>query len=384
MAIIYLCGVRDFNKCGRNMMEVFLSNAGLIPAVLSVSLVTATVFLSKSKPAVKLRGILRSFKIAIEDLLLLLLTASWILFLGAPYGALMLWRGLLWLYLKLRYGPLGEPVRGLDIIGMMDSPKSRQILKSLKVLEGECELEDLRARCEKSMARRFDNGRLVYRKFYQRLDRCGGYLCWKPSNFDINHHVRYAGHLTEDSPSMSESEALELLGKISNEEFEPGRAPWEILVIPRFHYDNESDDVENAVKKMALFIRIHHGIGDGFSLLKFILKDMAGEEDFAIPSLKKQKRSWLYGVAVVLFFFFRGPRHFYWEMSAKDENVLHNAATAPSGKKSLTWSEQISLDFLKQTKSKLKSGMSTIMLSALAGSLKKYMKEVGYFLSVFF
>ncbi|CAG7723524.1 unnamed protein product [Allacma fusca] len=357
------------------IMEVVVSTGGLIPALVSVSVLTLTVLVTKPKSFSKLRTILYEIRKFVEDLILFLITASWILALGVPYGVLMVWRATIWLYLKIRYGFLGELVSAPDVIGVMDTDRSRQILKSLKVMEGDCDLDDLRVRCQLAVGRvDSKTGHLVYPKFYQILDRVGGFFCWKPSNYDIEHHVRFLDGLDENSPSISEAEAMERCGRVCNEAFAPGRAHWEILVIPKFHYDVENEDVENAVRKLAIYVRIHHGIGDGFSLLKFILKDMAREKECDIPLPKKPKRSVWFGIGVVLFFMFRGPRYLYWEMIHKDENPLMKLQA--SGQKCLAWSEQISVEFVKEIKSKLKTGMSTVMLSAFAGAVRRYYDEI--------
>ncbi len=155
---------------------------------------------------------------------------------------------------------------GNDIIGTIDEPNSKQVIMSLKVLQRPYDLEEFRSRCVKSMSRRDNRGNLVFPKFHQYLDTIGGYYCWKPAKFDINHHVRIMDGVDPDK-ILCETEVMDLLSQHANKPFAKERAPWEILIIPHFIYNKEAaaastDDAD----KFGMVIRIHHGVGDGFSV----------------------------------------------------------------------------------------------------------------------
>lgn len=155
-------------------------------------------------------------------------------------------------------------VDGLDIIGTIDEPNSKQVIMSLNVLKGQYDLEEFRSRCEKSVSRIDNRGKLMFPKFHQFLDTIGGYYCWKPAKFDINHHVRIMDGVDPDKV-FSETEVMDLLSQHANKPFAKERAPWEILLIPHFMYNKEATSTGTS-DKFAMVLRIHHGIGDGFSV----------------------------------------------------------------------------------------------------------------------
>jgi len=323
-------------------------------------------------------GIAHGLKTFVEDLAMLIFTVSFLLFMSLPYGLMLFVRWGLQLYCKLRWGSLGSLVEGNDSCGVVDNPKSLQIIKSLKVLQGDCSLDKIRDRCAKTVGRTDDKGNYVFPKFYQRLDKIWGFYVWKPSNFDINYHMRY---LDEKNPHklVTEAEALDTVSKLSNIGFEPDRANWEILFIPNFIYDYELElDESKRVKKGGLIIRIHHGIGDGFSLMKLIMHNMVDkEENYVAPNPHarpgQKESSWWYKIAVFIYLIFKSPRAMYKGILLKDLNPLHNPKVKILGEKVAYWSDPIDVPWLKEVKNKLGSGMSTILLSAFTGSCRDYM-----------
>lgn len=308
------------------------------------------------------------------------ITATWLTLAGLPYGILLFWRWTNILYLRIRYGLLTDMVNGYDIIGTIDEPASKQVIMSFKVLKAPLDLEDMRSRCWNTVNRRNTRGRLVFPKFFQYLDTIGGYYCWKPSTFDINYHVRIMEGLDPEKV-ISESEVMELLSQNANRAFAAKRAPWEILIIPKFIYNKDlinssSENVET--DKFGMVIRIHHGMGDGFSLMKLIMRDMAGlDPEMYQPPVKNAGKPWpwWYRIVAFLYVFWKSPRGFYKEMSSKDSNPLHNALTKVNGEKHIVWSEQINVKWLKELKSEMKVGMNTMLFGTVSGALRSYILE---------
>ncbi|ODN04367.1 O-acyltransferase WSD1, partial [Orchesella cincta] len=249
---------------------------------------------------------------------------------------------------------------------------------SLKVMKGVADLEDLQSRCEKTISRRDEKGNLLFRKFFQYLDMIGGYYCWMPAQFDIKHHVRIVDGLDPEK-TVSEKEVMEILSENANLPFAAGRAPWEILIIPKFLYNKElHENQEDLEDKFGMVIRIHHGMGDGFSLMKLIMRDMAGlDPDQYKPPVKDPGKPWPWWYRIFAFFYilWKSPRCFYHEMSKKDSNPLHDALTKVSGEKFIVWSEQINVKWLKQLKTEMNGGMNTMLLGAVSGALRSYILE---------
>jgi hypothetical protein len=168
--------------------------------------------------------------------------------------------------MRLRYGPLGDITTGADSTGSLDMPEARQIIKSLKILQGKCDISELRAKVEATAFKKLENNpnKLAHPKFHQFLHLVGGFYVWRPTikPLDMNHHVRFVDGMDESSPSIGEDELLEITSKYSNTPFEHGTSLWEILVIPKFHYNHEEkNESQENIDKFAILVRISHGIG---------------------------------------------------------------------------------------------------------------------------
>lgn len=281
---------------------------------------------------------LKQVKRHLEDAFLFVFTATWLFLAGLPYGCLLFWRWANLLYIRIRWGLLTDLVDGYDIIGTIDEPTSKQVIMSLKILQGPFDLQEIRSRCEQTVCKRDNRGKLMFPKFHQFLDTIGGYYCWKPAKFEIDHHVRIMDEVDPDK-IVTESEAMGKLSQIANQDFAVGRAPWEILIIPRFVYNKDVDSVDET-DKFGMVIRIHHGMGDGFSLMKLIMREMSGEDpEKYSPPVKDLGKPWPWWYRIFAFFYmlYYSPRCFYKEMSVKDSNPLHNALTKMSGEKCIAW-----------------------------------------------
>ncbi|OXA55595.1 uncharacterized protein LOC110848092 isoform X2 [Folsomia candida] len=322
----------------------------------------------------------RQLKTHIEDWILVLFTTFWLVFVSQPYALCVLWRWSVKWYMKICYGELGDITTGADSTGSLDTPESRQIIKSLKVLRGKCDIAELRKRVEQT-ARKINpaTGKLAHPKFHQYLEIRGGFYCWRPSKpLDINHHVRFAEGLDESSKSIGETELLDIVSKYSNTEFQEGRSLWEIIVIPKLHYEHEEGNVENADEKFAILVRISHGLGDGFSFLKLVMRDMAGanQEDY-VPPHRLPENPWLKKICIWLYLFFKTPRAFYSELIFMDDNPLHNPDLVLSGEKVHAWAKPVNVKWLKKLKTRLGCGMNTILLNTLSSACRRYMISRG-------
>lgn len=87
-----------------------------------------------------------------------------------------------------------------------------------------------------------------------------------------------------ESKVVTEKELLRLLSPLINKPFPPKQSPWEYLYIPNFLPLNESNTVSILVK------RIHHSIGDGYSLMKSFIAYECGDSVDKFHSPKKEDR----------------------------------------------------------------------------------------------
>jgi hypothetical protein len=359
------------------MEGIMFSDILLYVCVSVTSLVTALVA-SKTLLIYQkhFRYVFRLLKIHLEDWAMFWFTLAWLILVNQPYGIAVCYRCAMSFYIRVKYGKLGNIATGLDSAGSLDHPNSRQIIKSLMVLKGKCNIEELKESVLATVYKQDkETGELAHPKFHQYLDTCGGFYCWRPSNFDIDYHVKFVDGLDEDSESIGETELMELISKYSNQAFQEERALWEILVVPKVHYKSEEEN-HHREEKFAIMVRISHGIGDGFSFLKLVMRDMAGagEEEYSPPS-NPSRSSWLRKICVFCYLFFKSPRAFYRDRVMGDVNPMHNPEIKLTGEKVHIWSDPIEVEWLKSLKKELGCGMNVMLLSTLSSACKKYMKS---------
>lgn len=184
------------------------------------------------------------------------------------------------------------------------------------------------------------------------------YVWVKDKNFDISEHI----YVHEKSMPNSKEELQNLVGELGSQDLPKGKSPWEVILIPYQH--NNSD-------RFFLMFRIHHSIGDGVSLVKAFgtcLSDKPVEE----PKLNRfgTKGIWMKAIQTML----EGPGLMLARLLQRsDQNVLHGPSL--SGEKKVAWSERIELDLIKKIKSTTGTTVNDVLMSCLAGALRKYMLE---------
>lgn len=282
--------------------------------------------------------------------------------------------------MKVKHGALGDTIDCLDVIGLMEDNNTPLIITSLNVIQGPTDLNQLRNQVLLTATKKTERGSYAFPKFQQNLVQVCGYSCWVPATFDIDAHVRFFDNCDENTPSMSDNEVLKATGPVSKREFQAGRSPWEVLLIPKFHYVTE-EGAESKGTKSAILIRIHHAIGDGYSLLKLLIRDTnVGGPATAVPRAPSPPHMPLWkGALVFLYLTLRASRAFYVELLTEDRNPLRKSAKRGrglSGEAVLVWSPPISIDFLKNIKRAAGVSLSSAFLAGLVSSIHKYMEEV--------
>ena len=120
--------------------------------------------------------------------------------------------------------------------------------------------------------------------------------------------------------------------------------------------------------------------GDGFSFMKLVFKDMAGDstDDYVPPHLEVEpppRTSWLRKTCTFFYMLFKAPRSFYFQLSFMDSNPLHGPELVMTGEKYHNWSPPVDIEWLKELKTRLGCGLNSVLLNTMTSSLRRYMLE---------
>ena len=145
-----------------------------------------------------------------------------------------------------------------DVPFLHETENNRYFINGLFVVNGSYDIEELR---QLFVNRIFETAKEEpsYKRMHKRIvERYGHYIWIDENNFDIKKHV-----FAYDSPKpRSEEELQASMCDLLSAPMDDEMSPWEVIVIP----------LELEVEKHAIYIRIHHAIGDGFAMIGLIAK----------------------------------------------------------------------------------------------------------------
>ncbi|ODM94569.1 Cytochrome P450 4C1 [Orchesella cincta] len=217
------------------------------------------------------------------------------------------------------------------------------------------------------------NGDPVYIQLRQKIVRKFGYNFWfNVTNFDLSEHIKY---LNESDPEglIKDSEMIDLTLQLSKRPFNSERSPWEILIIPRFQHENDSEI------KSALIFRFHHCLADGFSILQIVLR--LGEQPMHLSAKEStEKRTLTFmdkfiSVIYNLRIFIEGPLEILKQtiFSIDSNQWLTNVEKYYTGKFSAQ-EYDISLSTLKKIKERnfcVATSLITMLVQATGRTMKR-------------
>ena len=248
-----------------------------------------------------------------------------------------------------------EPLSHVDAAWLrMDSPTNAMVINAALIFEGAVPYEDI--------ARVIDQRLLQHARFRERVVDPGYPLRsprWRrDASFDLRlhlHHLRL--------PAPSDRQAFEtLLGDLASMPLPHDRPLWQAYVI---------DDVEGGT---ALFVRIHHAIGDGISLMRLLLSLC----DDAVPPPPRV-----------------GLRHgkpagtlkrgkLAAEQASTLMRLLLLRADAPSPlkgplglRKRVAWSSPLALSDVRRIAKAVDGTVNDVLQSCVAGALHRYLSLRG-------
>ncbi|CAL8128546.1 unnamed protein product [Orchesella dallaii] len=139
-----------------------------------------------------------------------------------------------------------------------------------------------------------ETGELLYEKFQQYPYRWSGFTFWKNTGekFSLHHHINYHENRGE---AITSEKLQELIEHLLNAPFAPDMSPWELHYVANYKNTQDKETARGYSTEEPMFVlilRIHHVLGDGFSLLSAIVEGLGGQSldamKLALPQPPKQ------------------------------------------------------------------------------------------------
>lgn len=234
-----------------------------------------------------LQRIKNKFVLFLATILFVLLIIPTTTFIILPC---LIYRQLLLIYAKWCKPSLGKLLCARSALAALDdihtAPKCT--LLGVAVVAGDIDVRQLQQDVMRRIVNAKDsNGHKMYPELQQYFSQWGGYLFFKNvKDFRIENHVSVVEK--SETKEMSELDLINLRVELISKPYKKGQSPWEFVVLRNYHpkfplmidVDNNCADYtkhDSKTKKSVLIMRIHHGIADGYSLLKLWLNSMQSE-----------------------------------------------------------------------------------------------------------
>src|SRR5271166_527813 len=268
----------------------------------------------------------------------------------------------------------------------MDRPASLMTIVGVWVLEGPIAINRLEAQLA--------DGLLAHRRYRQRVEYRPAGVYWRDDpNFDIAHHIKRVR-----LPGRGGKRALErFVGDLASEPFDPAHPLWTIHIV---------EEYEGGA---ALVFRTHHAIGDGVALVGVTMSLVDGAKHKAHRVANEDDdEGWLQNLMAPVVAAINvgtqassSTQHTALDLARhplRAAGYLRDGAGVagelgyllfmksdtqtrfkgkPMGSKRVAWSEPLKLPEVKAVSRALGCTINDMLLSCVAGSLRRYLAEAG-------
>ena len=268
----------------------------------------------------------------------------------------------------------------------MDRPNNLMVIVGVWMLEGPVDVE----RVENQIV----EGLLSYRRYRQMVERAAGGIFWRDDpNFDLSHHVRRVR-----LPGRGGKHALErLVGELASEPLDPNHPLWSVHLVEKYEGG------------AAVIFRMHHAIADGMALMDVTMKLVDGPQhqaaDFAAG---REEEGWLQSLMAPVVAAINSGAEASSTTAKAALDLARNPLRAvgllrdgagvaselaylllmssdsatrfkgkPSGTKRVAWCEPLDLSEVKGVSRALGCSINDILLSCVAGSMRRYLADCG-------
>ncbi len=268
----------------------------------------------------------------------------------------------------------------------MDRPNNLMMIVAVWMLEGPVDSE----RVENQIA----EGLLSYRRYRQLVERTPAAIFWRDDpNFDLSHHMHRIR-----LPGRSGKHALErLVGELASEPLDPNHPLWTVHFVERFEGG------------AAVIFRMHHAIADGMALMDVTMKLVDGPQRRSVgAAAEHEEEGWLQNLMAPVVAAInssaeassstvraalglaRSPLRAagllrdgagvaselaYLLLMSSDSATRFKGK--PKGTKRVAWCEPIELPEVKAVSRALGCSINDILLSCVAGAMRRYLADCG-------
>lgn len=254
-------------------------------------------------------------------------------------------------------GPLRR-IAGRDAVWLQDSPENLMVINAVFTLDP-IDLETVRE---------IFTERLSFPRFSRRVVYRRGRPYWQDDEgYDVKRHIFLAPPVAQDPDAPFGREKLQdYIASLAPTPLPEDRPLWQVQVIPRF-----SDD------RSALYVRIHHVMADGISLLPVVFSLMDRGEDDDAGDLEREARAmnkpkstwWMLLKTVLLGPFLLIQKLLWWP----DRNSLHGPKL--SGKKRVAWTRPIDVADVKEVKDAYGATVNDVLMSCVTGAFERLLRD---------
>jgi len=244
-------------------------------------------------------------------------------------------------------------------------------------------------------------GELCYQKLKNYYDTWLGFTFWKKEeNFQLENHVHeinlseydFMKENNNGKDGVTEEQLMKMLGARATKCFPPGISPWEALIVrnykkapPNLHQDYKPNIPITPVEKFgekdcefALVLRIHHAMGDGYSIMKLVMSNLCIGALDRIPKPPARQLSIFTVILNYMAIFFLTPYyHFLQFVLHVDKTMWH----LPSNKLEKQWqfavTERISFAAIKEISKNQEVCVTATLVAGLAGGVHNFLKNKG-------
>ncbi len=268
----------------------------------------------------------------------------------------------------------------------MDRPNNLMMIVGVWMLEGPVDLDAVEAQIV--------DGLLSYRRYRQRVERGPAGIYWRDDpNFDLSHHLRRIR-----LPGRGGKPALErLVGELASEPLDPNHPLWTVHLVERYEGG------------AAVIFRMHHAIADGMALMGVTMSLVDGpQRRSGDGAAEHADEGWLQSLmAPVVAAINSGAEVSGSTLKAaldlarnplRAAGLLRDGAgvagelshlllmatdTAtrfkgkPGGTKRVSWCEPLVLPEVKAVSRALGCSINDILLSCVAGAMRRYLEDCG-------
>lgn len=245
-----------------------------------------------------------------------------------------------------------EKVHPRDGVWLQDRPSNLMVINSV-ISTDQLDVERFAAEFAKRILEA--DGGARYPRFRYRVVKVGRRWYWQEDeNFDLRRHI-----VVNPDPRLKTREGLQqYMGEQASQPLPDDRPRWQVQVVPDFGDGGT-----------ALFVRVHHVMGDGISMVP-VLFQLMDEAPGADPHVKTRGTEGSMAKAATFAALIGGPFLLLRAIEPADDSMMHGSEL--SGAKKVAWTRPHALDKVKDLKNKWSSTVNDILMTCVAGAFRRY------------